>query len=63
MPVNPAATTLQTMALGTSFCGFRTSSHSAATMPYPVSVYAACRRPTKKAHGSGQPEFEASNWG
>lgn len=50
------------IARGTSRTGSRTSSQSDATMPYPVSVYAACRRPTNHAQGSGQPENDASNW-
>ncbi len=37
-PVVPAAATESTIALGTSFCGIWTSSHIAATMPYPVKV-------------------------
>ena len=60
MPVIAAARTERTIALGTSCCGLCTSSHMAATMPYPVIVYADSRSPTKKAQPGSQPEALAS---
>lgn len=61
-PVMPAAKTDNTIAFGTSRSGFCTSSHMAATIPYPVKVYAACKRPTNQDHPDAQPEAEASKW-
>ena len=62
IPVIPAAKTDKTMAFGTSCSGLWTSSHIAATIPYPVIVYADSKRPTKNAHPGIQPDALASKW-